>query len=106
MAIRECRICELEFNDKLPVHKGGFINECGNCGEEDVNRHIGFTVSTGKSDYHMELMTDPSDRHKKIVRKQARSGPSQCHTSLGLGSSGSSLKAQKEGGAWNGKDDE
>ena len=105
MAIRECRTCEGEFNDKHPMHMGGYINECGICGEEDVNRHIGFTVSTGKSDYGTEIMTDPSDRQRSIVRKQARSGPGQCHTSLGLGSSGSSINAQKEGGAWNGKDE-
>ncbi len=96
MNIRVCQECELEFNPQHPEHRGGYINVCGDCGEEDVVRHVGFTASTGKSDYNTEIIANPTVAQVGFIKRQMRSGPSQCSTSLGVSSNGSAVNSQKE----------
>lgn len=64
---------------------------CGDCGpkKDKVEKTIGFTASLGKTDYWTEIIKSPSKSEISSIRRQARCGPSHCHTSLGLSSNGS-----------------
>jgi len=94
--IRICKECEMEFNPEHPKHQGGYINICGECEPETTNKVIGFTASTGKSDYFTEIIAVHDDDLANFIRRQGRSGPSQCSTSLGLANNGSAVNATKE----------
>jgi len=85
--MRECDICYRDFNENLPVHKAGKINHCGFCAK-DVRKSIAVSVVNGKSDYHIEILTNPSVAQVKIVNRAGKHGPSHCHSSLGLNSNG------------------
>lgn len=84
-----CKVCEGEYSDKHPKHAGGHYLICGDCeSKKDVKKTIGFTTSLGKTNYWTEIVKNPSKAVASAIRTQARCGPSHCHTSLGLSSSG------------------
>jgi len=85
----ECKICEADYSDKHPKHAGGHHLICGDCeSKKDVKKTIGFITSLGKTNYWLETVKNPSKAVASAIRTQARCGPSHCHTSLGLSSSG------------------
>lgn len=87
--LRICKNCGCEFSDKHPKHVGRRIGLCGDCDTKDTTvKTVGFTASLGKTHYWTEIVKSPSKALASSIRKQARCGPSHCHTSLGLSSSG------------------
>jgi len=93
--LRLCRVCELEFNPTDPRHRGGFIDICGECGEEDVPRAIGVLENKGKTDYSVEVLLNPSPRQRAFVQRQGSATANTCQKSIMLGGYGDSAK-QKE----------
>ena len=93
--IRKCKYCEINFNSKHEQHRGGYIDVCGDCEMEKEDRVIGFTASTGKSDYFTEIIAVHDEDLRRFVLRQGRSGPSQCSTSLALTNNGSAVNATK-----------
>jgi hypothetical protein len=53
-----CKECDLEFN---PKHKrGGYVNVCSHCDEEDIEKTISVLRADGKTDYGIELVRNPT----------------------------------------------
>ena len=90
--IASCRVCELEFNTADPRHRGGFIDICGECGEEDVPRAIGVLENKGKTDYSVEVLLNPTPRQRAFVQRQGSATANTCQKSIMLGGYGDSAK--------------
>lgn len=95
MDIRECKTCGEEFDLDNSVHQIGFINVCGYCSDEDVEKTIGFMDTSGKSDSDIILIEKPTEGQKEFVKNLGNTSPTQPHTSLGLHSTGSDTKKDK-----------
>ena len=95
MNIRICKHCEYEFDKDHFRHKGGKIDECGDCAKKDESKTIGILVTNGKTDYHIEIIERPSMSQRKLVEKSGKCGPTQCHSSLGLNTNGSTTPKDK-----------
>ena len=89
-----CIDCGREFDPNHWLHKRGKINQCRDCAS-DVAESIGVLVVDGKTDYHIEIIEKPSAAQRAQVAKAGKCGPSQCHTSLGLNSSGATSPKDK-----------
>ena len=94
--LRSCRVCELEFNPTDLRHRGGFIDICGECGEEDVPRAIGVLESKGKTDYSVEVLLNPTPRQRAFVQRQGAATANTCQKSIMLGGYGDSAKQKEE----------
>lgn len=94
--ITSCRVCELEFNTADPRHRGGFIDICGECGEEDVPRAIGVLENKGKTDYSVEVLLNPTPRQRAFVQRQGSATANTCQKSIMLGGYGDSAKQKEE----------
>jgi hypothetical protein len=91
-----CRHCNIEFDPKhFRHHRHGKIDECGDCIKGDQSKSIGVLVVDGKTDYHYEIIEKPSPAQCKLVEKAGKCGPTQCHSSLGLNTNGSSTPKDK-----------
>ena len=94
--LRLCRVCELEFRPTDPRHRGGFIDICGYCGEDDVPRAIGVLENKGKTDYSVEVLLNPSPRQRAFVQRQGSATANTCQKSIMLGGYGDSAKQKEE----------
>ncbi len=93
-----CKECLEEYDERNPKHRGGHYSICGDCEDKrvvDGNKTIGFFDVSGKSEYRMELIRNPSVSEKQMVKRMGRCGPSHCHTSLGLSSNGANTSKDK-----------
>ena len=89
-----CICCGFDFDPQHPRHQRGKINECGDCAS-DQSKSIGVLVVDGKTDYHIEIIEKPTLQQRKLVKKAGSCGPTQCHSSLGLNSNGSTTPKDK-----------
>jgi hypothetical protein len=93
-----CKECGEPFDPKHPHHRRGHFSVCGDCEPKhivDGNRSIAFFDVTGKSQYQLEIIVNPADAEKAMVKRMGRCGPSHCHTSLGLCSNGANTPKDK-----------
>lgn len=93
--LKECKICDDEFDPTLEVNEGGYVNICGECDEEDIPLSVGLIDTVGKSDVRLAIFSNPTAAEVKFVRRQGMSGPSQCNRSLQLESNGSTTSKDK-----------
>lgn len=84
--IKICRKCEEEFNDKEDKHRGGYIDVCGFCAKEDVQKTLGFIATNGKSNYETHIVVNPTSCQIAQIKAHGKSTAKQCHTALGMGS--------------------
>ena len=71
--MRVCRDCGLEFAKK--ISKMGFYNQCDDCTEEDIPRHLGFNDGTLNKSVHTSIYRGDNEQiRKKIQNQKARVG--------------------------------
>jgi hypothetical protein len=59
-----CKICELDFGSK----KWGYANICGDCDESTaVNKSMAILIADGKTDYHFQIIRNPSDQDAAAI---------------------------------------
>ena len=94
--MRLCKECEMEFNELDPRHKGGYINICGYCDSEDVDRAIGVIEVNGKSDVSVGILMKASPSQRRFVQRQGKATANTCQMSMMLGGYGNSAKQKEE----------
>ena len=94
--MRLCKVCEMEFNEKDMRHKGGYINVCGYCSEEDVPRAIGVIEVNGKSDVSVGIIKNATEAQRRFIKRQGKSTANTCQMSMMLGGYGNSALQKEE----------
>lgn len=99
MALLICKICEEEFNPTHPKHIGGHYSVCGVCDKyTEPIKTLGMIVAVGKTDVGVQIVRNAQPHIAAFIKKQGKCGPSHCHGSLGLSSSGASTPKDKMDG--------
>jgi len=61
-----CRVCQTDMN--FPK-KWGYTNICDCCDtSEDETRHVAVMIADGKTDYHFELIRNPTEAQAAKIR--------------------------------------
>lgn len=58
--IRECEICEMEYDDATRRGKPGKITQCKECAEEEVEMYTGNMIYDHKTGASIQVNADPS----------------------------------------------
>lgn len=93
-----CKVCGEFYEPTHPYHRGGHYGICGDCEPKHKlrpNLTVGFYDVTGKSQYQLEIVKDPTPAELSMVKRMGRCGPSHCHTSLGLSTNGANTPKDK-----------
>ena len=60
-----CKECDGDILNK----KWGYANLCSDCdSKEKVNKSMGVLVADGKTDYHIQVIANPSNQQASIIR--------------------------------------
>ena len=63
--MRECKEC----GDKITNKKWGYTTLCRLCDEpESVNKSMGVMIADGKTDYHFQIVHNPSNTQAAMIR--------------------------------------
>jgi len=67
------KLCK-ECDDEIPTSKRwGYATLCGECDtEETTAKTLGVLIADGKTDYHIQLIVNPSDKDAEFVRAAGR----------------------------------
>lgn len=61
-----CKECECDIS---PRKKWGYAHLCEVCDDpETINKSMGVMIADGKTDYHFEIVTNPSDETAASIR--------------------------------------
>jgi hypothetical protein len=67
MKFSVCRECECEFDSK--AKKTGYANMCSECDTpERVRKSMGIMIADGKTDYHFQIVHNPSEKEASAIR--------------------------------------
>lgn len=63
--MRECKDCGIDIDSK----KWGYVNLCGQCDTpERINKSMAVMIADGKTDYHIRIVKNPSNREAEAIR--------------------------------------
>ena len=62
-----CRECEFEFDPS--TKRTGYANLCSDCDSpEPVRKSMGVMIADGKTDYHFQIVHNPSAKEADAIR--------------------------------------
>lgn len=64
--MRSCKECEIEIS---PKKRWGYVNLCADCDTgEKVNKSMGVMIADGKTDYHVQVVRNPTNNQAAMIR--------------------------------------
>lgn len=64
--MRECRCCGIDIER---IKKWGYANLCIDCDTpETTNKSMAVMIADGKTDYHIQIIANPSDSQVQSIR--------------------------------------
>lgn len=65
-----CKVCNLDMDTPK---KWGYANLCDDCdAPETVRRSMGIVIADGKTDYHIQVVKNPSAEDAEFIRSVGR----------------------------------